>query len=167
MAKIEKLLEQARAHLGPDESVLCAVMGTYEGSLGNSKVSRSGVLIATSQRLVFFGKKLTGYDLESFPYDKVSSLEQGKNMMGASIKFFASGNEVQLKWIAANQPLDQLVKIVHDHAGRGTAAAAAATMPSAPAGLLEQVEQLARLHAAGVLTEAEFSAKKAELLARL
>ena len=43
------------------------------------------------------------------------------------------------------------------------AAPAEGTQPD----VLAQLEQLGKLHAAGVLTEVEFAAKKAELLARL
>lgn len=41
--------------------------------------------------------------------------------------------------------------------------------PAAAAGpdLLDQIRKLAELHAAGILTDEEFSAKEAELLARM
>lgn len=48
---------QARSHLDAGEQVLGAVQGTYETKiLGNDSV-RTGVLIATEQRVVFYAKK--------------------------------------------------------------------------------------------------------------
>ena len=55
---------------------------------------------ATDQRIVFYAKKLGGYDVESFTFGNISSFEQSKSMMGHQISFFASGNKVTLKWIS-------------------------------------------------------------------
>ena len=52
-------------------------------------------MIATNKRLIFFAKKLTGFDLEVFPYKNISSFEMGKNLMGHHVSFFASGNKAQ------------------------------------------------------------------------
>jgi hypothetical protein len=59
--------------------------------MGSSTV-RSGIFLATDRRLIFYAKKMGGYDFESFPYANVSSFEQSKGMMGHSMRFFASGN---------------------------------------------------------------------------
>ena len=74
-------------------------MSKYETKIMGSDSVRKGILAATDRRMVFFAKKVGGYDLESFPYGNISSLEQGKNMMGGLLKFFASGNTVSMKWI--------------------------------------------------------------------
>ena len=67
MAKRDKLLAGAAEHLDAGESVEAAVLGTYETEIAGSDSVRSGILIATDRRLVFFAKKVTGYELESFP----------------------------------------------------------------------------------------------------
>ena len=59
--------------------MLAAVQGTYETKMMGSDTVRTGILLATPNRLVFYAKKLGGYDLESFGYDKVSSFEQSKS----------------------------------------------------------------------------------------
>src|SRR3954452_1224314 len=100
MAKIEKLLEQAKDHLDSGEQVLAAIQGTYETKLMGADATRTGILLATQTRVVFYAKKLGGYDLESFAYGNISSFEQSKGMMGHSVSFFASGNKVAMKWIA-------------------------------------------------------------------
>jgi hypothetical protein len=50
--------------------------------------------------------------------------------------------------------------------GAGTAVSVQAVAP-ADASIPDQIRSLSELHAAGILTDLEFSAKKAELLARM
>ena len=99
MAKADKLLAQAKAHFGVGESALALVSGAYETKIGNHDTLRNGILIATNQRLVFYAKKMTGFEFEALPYKGISSLEMGKSLGGRWIKFFASGNTVSMKWI--------------------------------------------------------------------
>ena len=183
MAKLDKLLEQAKPHLEPSEQVLTAIQGTYETSILGTDTTRTGMLLATQNRVVFYAKKLGGYELESFAYGNISSFEQGKNMMGHNIKFFASGNKVQMKWISDPKAMEQFVATVKGHLGANAAAAPAAApqpppptpAPAAPAppssgdsaSVIDAIKQLGSLHDAGILSDDEFTTKKGELLARL
>ena len=188
MAKIDKLLEQSKAHLNPGEQVVAAVQGTYETKILGSDSVRTGILIATEDRIVFYAKKLGGYDLESFAYGNVSSFEQSKNMMGHSISFFASGNKVTMKWISDAAAMQQFVGAVKARLHPGSAHAnmpgrnvgqpmqpppppppppASSPASDERASIIEAIRQLGELHQAGVLNDEEFSTKKAELLARL
>jgi hypothetical protein len=168
MAKIDKLTEQARAHLEPGEEIRAAVQGTYETKIMGSDTVRSGSLIATDRRLVFYAKKLGGYELESFPYGNISSFEQGKNMMGHNITFFASENKIHMKWVKTDNQLAQFTKVVRTAMnGSTTPSSVASIATAAQPDLMEQLRKLGELRAAGVLTEEEFAAKKAELLSRL
>lgn len=99
MAKIDKLIESARPHLESSETIIATVMGTYEAKMLGKTTIRNGVFLATDRRLVFYAKKLTGYDMEVFPYSSISSMETGKDFLGERIAFFASGNKVSMKWI--------------------------------------------------------------------
>jgi hypothetical protein len=83
-----------------DDQVYAAIQGTYETKIMGSDTVRAGILMATPTRLIFYGKKLGGYDLESFAYRNISSFEQSKGMMGHTISFFASGNKVAMKWVS-------------------------------------------------------------------
>lgn len=181
MAKIDKLLELAQPHLEPHESVLAAVQGTYETKILGSDTTRAGILIATANRIVFFAKKLGGYDLESFGYRNISSFEQGKNMMGHHISFYASGNKVQVKWIADLAAMQEFVRVAKQQLNDGrssetppppAAVAAPVSSSGAPASndhdaIIDAIRKLGDLRTAGILDESEFAAKKAELLARL
>ena len=168
MAKLDKLVELAKAHLEPDELIRGAIQGTYETKILGTETVRAGILIGTDCRVVFYAKKLTGYDLESFPYGNISSFEQGKNMMGHNITFFASGNRVHVKWITANKDLEEFTVAVKAamNAKHVQALPVAQAVP-APADVMTQLKQLGELRDAGVVTPQEFESKKAQLLARL
>ena len=97
--KAGKLLALARLHLDEDETDLCTVLGTYETKRLGSDSVRSGILIATNKRVVFYAKRVTGHDINFFRYKAISSIDTGKNMMGAYITLVVSGNEANLKWI--------------------------------------------------------------------
>lgn len=168
MSKLDKLVDLARAHLEPGEAIRAAVLGTYETKIMGSDTVRAGILLATDRRVVFYAKKFTGYDLESFPYGNISSFEQGKNMMGHNITFYASGNRVHVKWIPTDNNLAALTDLVKAamNASHRTAPASAPSAPAQP-DVMSQLRQLGELRDAGVVTQEEFDAKKAELLSRL
>lgn len=167
MAKLDKLVDQARAHLEPGEDVRAAVLGTYETKIMGSETVRAGILIATDRRVVFYAKKLTGYELESFPYGNISSFEQGKNMMGHNITFYASGNRVHVKWIPTDENLATLTNLVKAAMNASHQQPAPVAEQPRQSDVMAQLRQLGELRDAGVLTQAEFDSKKAELLSRL
>jgi hypothetical protein len=166
VAKVDKLVEQAREHLDPGEEILRSILGTYEAKrLGQDSV-RNGVLMATDHRLVFYAKKLGGYELESFPYHHISSFESGKNLMGHTVKMFASGNEVQVKWMKSD--VAALVAIVREkmHSASQSSAPTSAGPATAddPAASLKRLQAL---HEQELISAEEYEAKRGEILARL
>lgn len=174
MAKLDKLVGQAKDHLEQGETVRAAVQGQYEVKIMGTDTVRTGVLIATDRRLVFYAKKLGGYDLESFPYRSISSFEQSKNMMGHAVTFFASGNRVHMKWIPISTDLAHFTSAVKQAmAPEPSAPVPDPTIVAAPApsrgggDVMTQLKQLGELRDAGIVTPEEFDAKKAELLGRL
>lgn len=168
MANAEKNLQHLQAHLEVGEVVESFVEGTYEAKLMGSETVRKGVLVATDRRLLFFGKKMAGYDLESFPYGNISSLEQGKNMMGGTLRFFASGNTVSMKWIDVNKHnLGKFMTLVQSRMNQANSdAAPRQTVESGP-DVMNQLKKLGELRDAGIVTDDEFEAKKRDLLGRL
>jgi hypothetical protein len=160
VTKVDKLVTQAQAHLEPGEEVLAAVAGAYETKRLGQESVRNGSLIATDRRLLFFAKKLGGYELESFPYHNISSFEQAKALvMGHSVNFFASGNNVTVKWIKDAQALGELVGVVKARMG-SKAETPVGTEPD----VMDQLRKLGELRDAGVLSTDEFESKKAKLL---
>ncbi|MDA3032127.1 MAG: PH domain-containing protein [Actinomycetota bacterium] len=170
MASERKLLEGAEQHMEPGEQIVSNVPGTYETKIMGTDSVRSGLLIATDRRVVFYAKKLTGYDIESFPYTSISSIDQGKNMMGHKVTFYASGNKVDVKWITDLEKLQRFMDSAKSHIHARTAAKPALQPPPTPTeapDVMAQIRSLGELRDAGVLTDQEFAAKKAELLGRI
>lgn len=97
MASYKKNLKQVREHLQNNETIVSSIDGHFE----SNGWLRNGILVATENRLIFFSDKLTGFDLESFPYTNISSYVLSKEILGQKIKFFASGNEVTINNITS------------------------------------------------------------------
>lgn len=155
MASIEKLTEQAKQYMEANESVVATVAGLYESKMFGQDTYRRGVLIATSARVVFYGKKLIGYELEVFPYSNISSIEMSKGFLGHKISFFAVGNKVSMIRIGEGDVL-KLVNHIRDNIGKKHTSAADDTA--------EQIQKLHELKEKGILTDEEFQAKKKLLL---
>ena len=155
---------QAEKHFDDGECALQTVFGAYETKIMGSDSVRNGIFIATDQRLLFYAKKLTGYDCEAFPYTNISSMEMGKSLMGHYINFFASGNSAKMKWISTGDVRAFVDTVKAQMASAKSTKASSSEQPMDP---VEQLERLGKLHATGVLTDAEFASKKAEILSRI
>jgi len=163
MAGYNSNLKAVIAHLDDGETIIESCYGAYEASILGSDSLRNGVFLVTEKRVVHFGKKLMGYDMESFPLSKVSAIEMSKGLMGKSITLKMSGNDANVKWINKGNP-DELVKYVRDNMGETPSSSnAAPAIDDIPA----QIQKLASLMDAGILTEDEFNKKKTELLAKM
>lgn len=167
MAKIDKLLKQAGEHFDKEEHALQTVLGVYETKIMGGDSVRDGILIATDQRLLFYAKKMIGYDFEAFPYTNISSMEMGLNLMGHYINFFVSGNSVKMKWIRAGDVRAFVDTVKAQMESVKSSEVSSNEVSEQPTDPIEQLERLGKLHAAGVLTDAEFESKKAEILARV
>jgi len=163
VAKIDRLKEQVRAHLDPDEEVLAVVLGLYETKIWGSASVRNGIFVATPKRLVFFARKVFGHDLEVFPYSNISSFESSKGLMGYAISFFASGNSAKMKWIQEGD-IEEFSRIVREKIDRPARAESHEAERNDP---IEAIRRLGELRDRGIVSAAEFEAKKAELLAKL
>lgn len=119
MANLDRNLAELQPHLEPGEMVQVSVLGAYECKIMGADSARNGILAATDRRLIFFAKKLTGYDMEVFPYPKISSFETGKGMMGHNINLYTSGNKVSVKWIHDKAGFQQLIEFLKPRVGKG------------------------------------------------
>lgn len=99
-------------HLGSSEQILVHLKGTYETTFGGKKLLRKGYLVATDKRLVFYGKKLFGYHMESIMYPKVASIEHSRSMMGPYVTVYTSGNVAELKWISGGNIQEFMDKVL-------------------------------------------------------
>lgn len=165
---MDKDLEAIKTHLEEGEQILAAVQGYHVKTVGGKEGnSRGGTLAATDRRVVFYRKNMGGFDFETFTYQTITSVERGKNFRGPHIRMTVAGNAMEIKQIQKGDP-DAVADAIRERVGHGATAPAVAAAPdAAPApDLVEQLRALAGLRDDGILTEDEFSAKKAELLAK-
>ncbi len=108
---------------------------------------------------------------EDFPLDKMSSVSWQSGAVDGSIVVYASGNKADITKVNKEDG-KEIVDLIRTHLSapkdnpaQVVVQAAAPTVPVPD--VTEQLRKLGELHAAGILTDAEFSAKKAELLDRL
>lgn len=163
MAKIEKLTQEATAHLEQGEEIVAVVLGAYETKLMGNDTVRNGIFLATNKRVLFYAKKMFGYDLEVFPYSNISSIEMSKGLMGHTITLFASGNKVHMKWISQGD-IQKFVNYIKENLGKKHVSEQHSTTQL---DIPEQIKKLAELKEQGILTEEEFLSKKTALLAKL
>lgn len=162
--KLEKLMAGAQQLYQEGETMQAAIGGTYEGNFAGNDIVRDCVLVATDARVIFFALRLGGYDHESFPYGRISSIDSGKTLMGHKVTLYASGNTVSIKWVK-DPGLPGFLEYVN---ARLTEGSAARSQPSASEpDVLDQLRKLGELRTAGVITADDFETKKTELLSRI
>lgn len=122
--------------------------------------NRSGILVATTDRVIFFYKgRMWGERVEEFRYEKITSVEYNTGLIGGKITIYAAGNATQISSVpnAFCQPFAEAVREIIN--SRQTLPAA-----NAPDEFLSKLERLAALKTAGMLSEEEFALAKAKLL---
>lgn len=154
--KAKNIKLATRDILREDETVVFSLSGVYETKSLGADTIRNGVLIATENRIVFYAKRFTGYDSESFKYSNISSIETGKKVLGATVTFFASGNQVNMKWIA-EPDYQKFVEYVDDRIGKKESVTQADDN-------LTQLKKLKELLDMEAITQEEFDIKKSQLL---
>ena len=155
MPSLEKLLFGAQRHLIPGERIERAITGVYLSGIFKTKTGRKGALIATSQRLAFYAKGLTGYELDSHPYAEINNLETQRSVGTWQLRFTTARTTYHLRY--AKGEVEQFTDLVRSRIGQGTAQA-----PSSSAA--EQLTQYAALVKQGLMTPQEFEQQKARLL---
>jgi hypothetical protein len=165
MANYKKSLVLIQEHLDEQESIQASVFGAYEVKIMGSDSVRTGIFVATESRLVFYAKKLFGYDFESFPYKNISSIEKSKGMMGHTITIFASGNKAKMKWINTGDII-KFTQFINSRIGNQTLEESKIDINNGD-DIPTQIEKLSNLKDKGILTEVEFTNKKDELLSKM
>ena len=169
MASYQANLGALNPHLDEGEEVLISCYGAYDTKSLGSKTVKNGILAVTSKRVIQFGKRFSGYNLETFPLDKISAIEVSKGLMGKKITIKMSGNASEMKWITQGDP-DGLVCLVREKMDTQTSASQSSSrqlIQNGSSEIPEQIKKLSELRDNGIQTDAEFTAKKQELLSRM
>lgn len=107
---------------------------------------------------------LFGFELETFPFKNISSIEKSKGLMGSSITIHASGNDAKMKWIQKGE-VDKFTELVSLNIGQGAQLVSEITQNETD--IPSQIKKLSDLFQQGILTEQEFSSKKQQLLDKM
>ncbi|WP_342242223.1 SHOCT domain-containing protein [Inquilinus sp. OTU3971] len=136
-------------HLRPDE--------TIELFLENSQ--RNGMLILTSERACLYRKGLWGEALEAVPVNRITAVEARSILGHHVIRLLGPPEPLVFKTFDRRDLVDALCARL-DELRRADPAPAPADGP------MEHLKRLGALRDAGILTEGEFDAKKAEILSK-
>lgn len=148
----------------PDEDVFLWLDGYVGKMMGTGDdAQRDGVLILTSQRVVFYRKGFLGEVYENIPTAKVTSVEVKSVLGHRTLRIHTSHDDLTFKTLESRDLVDEFQSRLE---AQRDAPVVAAT-PAAVGDPIEQIRKLSDLRDAGVLDEEEFQAKKAQLLARL
>ena len=145
--------------LSDGERVLALAGGEYGGGYG--------LIVATDRRVFFFKHgMLTSTKVEDFPYSRISSVTSKKGMKWGTLTIHASGNDAKVQYVDPGSLGVEFADVV-----RGMLHAPAPPTPPPPpppaASADDRLRRLAALHADGLVSDAEYQAKRAELLGDL
>jgi Bacterial PH domain/Short C-terminal domain len=159
--KQRKQIDQAAEVLQPGEIVLDVTTGMIEATRMGSKKSRNGAILVTDRRVIFYTKKMFGYEMYDHVYGLLTAIDYKKGMMSGSITLAASGAETCVSQIPKDD-VERVAKAMrermagaHEQGQHG---------PGAPVNAADEIRKFSELHDAGILTDDEFTAKKKQLL---
>ena len=124
---------------------------------------KMGIVVLTNRRLFFFEKSWASQTVEEFPLKSISSVSVDSKRTGEKLKIHSSGNVSDIEHMKHGQGDAFARQIRNLMQERDAPPAAAAARPSAA----DRLKQLVELHDAGIVSDAEFEAKRSELLAQL
>jgi hypothetical protein len=160
MAEPKHVSQFKKKHISPGENVIAWGEGYIGEMMGSGKDRQhNGALIVTDHRVAFYRKGVLGEVLETIPLKSVTSIER-KSLLGHyTISIHTTHDALTFKTF--QKPKEQeLVNAIEQGRNHGTQQ----IVSSSP---LESLKKLGELRDAGVLTDAEFQVKKAELLAKI
>lgn len=162
MAGYKSNLNSVSDHLEENEEIIHSVDGVFTGKTLGQETLRTGVMIVTRSRVVFFSKRLFGFDLETVSLKGVTSVEMSKGMIGKKIRIITANNEITMSNIQRGEP-DELVRFVNENMGRETGPKTFQSGSDVPS----KLRDLKELRDADIITEDEFERKKTELLSMM
>lgn len=156
MAKnLDALRTDMQGHLNAGEQLEAAISGMYLSKIFGNKAARKGNLIATSQRLVFYAKGITGYELDSHPYPEINNLETQRSLGTWQLRFTTARTTYHLRY--AKGEVEAFAQLVRSRIGHQQPQAA-------PVSAADELTKLAGLLQQGLITREQYDAQAARLL---
>lgn len=163
MAAYDKHLAQIEKNLQPGEEVVDSLSATVTTTPTSTSGTNSGALVATNKRLIWSGGFMFQSDSRSFPWQQISTIDFQSGMLLSHIT--VTGASALGRWLVAKVPkTQQFVETANSLVHQIHAPAAAPAPASAPS-TADELAKLAQLRQQGILTDEEFAAAKARLLA--
>lgn len=175
-------IRRLKEYLYEGEEVFAIVTGGRTGNRGR------GIIVATSERVLFIWDGWIQRETQDFPYETISSVEFKVGVFFGAFTMFGKGDEVSYSYVgrfrgqAFTKKVRSLIaSSVRNPSFRGNPdgnmnpAPATQSVPVVPAPaepthaekVAKQIEELKRLLDEGYITEADYEAKKQELLNRM
>jgi Bacterial PH domain/Short C-terminal domain len=126
-----------------------------------------GRLITTNDRLVYYRHGRLSQKIEAWPLNKVSSVEVKAGLLITELKFFTSGDKIELIVAGNKRHAKEFVNELQLAINRPIVTEETTVIVTAPTDPMLKLSQLAALRDAGVLTDEEFTAKKTEILTQI
>ena len=153
--------------LEDDETLECLVGGKFGPDLGRSHIARdkslhSGVGVATDRRVIFLDAGFLSTEVAELPYSSIETISYSTGMAMGGLKISARGStSLQMEMVKPMGQAKVFADAVRKHLNTGQAAG---TTVVQTASAMDELEKAAALYERGLLTQAEFAAKKAQLL---
>jgi hypothetical protein len=166
--------KQDKKHIGtfrqdklmPEETIEAQLDGWLDKPSGQGGVIRhNGQFVLTNKQACFYSKAPFEEIFETIPLSKITSVETSSLMGYRVLRLHTAHDDLEFKTLEPKAFFDKLLahleRLRNQPAGGSVAPAASAES------ITDQIKKLGELRDAGFLTNDEFNAKKAELLARL
>ena len=128
-------------------------------------IKHNGQFVLTNKRACFYSKAPFEEIFETIPLSKITSVETSSLMGYRVLRLHTAHDDLEFKTLEPkdlfDNSLSHLERLRNEPAGGSVAPAASAES------ITDQIKKLGELRDAEFLTNDEFNAKKAELLARL
>ncbi len=152
-----------KEHLMPGETITDWVEALRDGD------TLQGRLIATSARLIYYRKGMLSEKLEAWNLQKITSVESKSGFIVTKLKFFTSGDKIELGIYGEKRMAKQFVSNLQVAVNSTDKAAPVANTVQSPTteDFASTLAKLAQLKDNGLITEEEYAVKRAEVIAKI
>jgi len=154
-----KLLEASKEVFFEDEQVVDYVVGLYISTILGEDIPNSGILVATNKRIILYGKRPIGYDLESVDYKKITSTNFVQSYPTGQLNVETFGKIISFATVMGDTAKN-LIEVIDEKSVEAQKLNNVQTFSPA-----EEIKKYKELLDMSIITEKEFDIKKAELLA--